>query len=220
MKNYTFDSQIKLGDKYPYEYTDLDIQHEPMFYRANKRFARNNGNILTRTAINLLPEDWRSLPDDEVSIDSRSHMLKKNWWPCIPGWHHDQIPRNRSDGQPDYDNPGNAEHIMMLLNAEVAPTEFATGKAEFSDVASGEVYYKIWHSIVEDKIKNNELKKISAPNGQFIHFDKFSWHQGTAAVKNGWRWFIRFSRNLEGRKPKNEIRRQVQVYVNEPFNGW
>jgi ribosomal protein L4 len=42
---------------------------------------------------------------------------------------------------------------------------------------------------------------------------------GTRAVKNGWRLFIRASWNTD-RKPTNEFRRQVQVYMENPMEGW
>jgi len=48
-----------------------------------------------------------------------------------------------------------------------------------------------------------------------------SFHQGTAAVQSGWRWFCRVSRNTKrALEPKNEIRKQVQVYMKNPMEGW
>ena len=55
-----------------------------------------------------------------------------------------------------------------------------------------------------------------------------TWHRGTPAVANGWRFFIRASRyyNASGepiarRNPRtNELRRQVQVYMSAENAGW
>jgi len=52
-----------------------------------------------------------------------------------------------------------------------------------------------------------------------IYFNWQTWHQGIGAHKNGWRWFIRATINT-GRKPTNELRRQVQTYLAAPMEGW
>lgn len=101
----------------------------------------------------------------------------------------------------------------------MAPTEFALGKAEFPEIKEGEKYYKVWHPIVEEKLQNGELTKFAAPSSRLIYFNCHTWHQGVEAKKAGWRWFIRCSRNT-GRKPTNEVRRQVQVYLKAPMEGW
>ncbi len=63
------------------------------------------------------------------------------------------------------------------------------------------------------------MEAISAPENQIIFFNDRTWHQGTKANKSGWRLFIRATRNT-GIKPKNEIRKQVQVYLEAPMEGW
>lgn len=81
------------------------------------------------------------------------------------------------------------------------------------------VIYKQWHPEVERKISEGALEKYSVPDRQIIFFNDRSWHQGTMAVKSGWRWFGRISWG-SGRVPTNEIRRQVQVYLEYPMEGW
>lgn len=108
---------------------------------------------------------------------------------------------------------------MVLYNAEVCPTEFALGDAEFSEPNEHEVIYKEWHKEVVKKLEAGELKKSQACSGIYYKFNDRTWHQGTETVKNGWRYFMRISWNTQ-RKFSNEIRRQVQVYQPFPFNGW
>ena len=72
---------------------------------------------------------------------------------------------------------------------------------------------------VEEKLKSGELELMKAPSDQVVFFDDRTWHQGTRAVKNGWRLFIRASWDTN-RKPTNEFRRQVQVYMENPMEGW
>ena len=46
-------------------------------------------------------------------------------------------------------------------------------------------------------------------------------HTGQRAISNGWRWFIRLSRNTDRQnKISNEFRRQAQVYLEFPTQGW
>jgi hypothetical protein len=108
---------------------------------------------------------------------------------------------------------------MVLFNGSICPTEFAIGKSEFNDVPLGEMYYKQWHPEVVNKIGSGKLTSISAPENQIIYFNDRTWHQGVKAITNGWRLFIRATMN-SGIKPKNEIRKQVQVYLETPMEGW
>lgn len=215
-KPFVFDSKIQLGDKlsrYPVEV----LKNEPMFFNCTWTYAYENGGEPTREFLMALPEE---LHNDRTIVDSRCHMLMPGWYPCIPGFHHDDVSRDTRSGQPNYFTPSyRSKHALVLFNGDVCPTEFAIGTAEFPRVAEGEVYYKVWHPIVEEKIKAGELERVKAPSDQVVFFDDRSWHQGTKAVKNGWRLFIRASWDT-GRKPTNEIRQQVQVYMDNPMEGW
>jgi hypothetical protein len=188
-----------------------------MFFRATGRFAYANGGRATLTFLKGLGADWQN---GDILIDSRCRMLMPGWYPCIPGYHHDDVPRERSDGQPEYFNPSyRSRHAMVLYNGKICPTEFAIGESEFEDVPLGQVYYKQWHPEVVAKISSGDLKMIQAPENQIIYFNDRTWHQGTKAVANGFRLFIRATID-SGLEPKNEIRKQVQVYLEKPMEGW
>ncbi len=215
---FTFKSEIQLGSFLP-DFTQEQIKNEIMLFNCDLFTATQLAGPITSVFLNTLPNDWKEAPD--LVIDSRVHMLMKDFFfPCIPGWHHDDVPRSSSNGQPNYHNPEyRSQHVMALANGEICPTQFALGEANFPEINSGQVYYKIWHPIVESKIQNGELELFSAPSNRLIFFDDRSWHQGIKAIGNGWRWFVRASRNTN-RKPTNEIRRQVQVYLENPMDGW
>jgi len=217
---FKFDSDIFVYPEFMMEpWNEAEIKNEPMLFNCSYKFARGMGGPITANFLDLLCGVW-TCDLNEIIIDSRVHMLMKDWWPAIPGYHHDDVPRSRKDGQPNYVNPEyKSEHIMCLLNGDICPTEFALGKAEFPEVPEGELYYRMWHPIVEQYINEDKLKKWIPPSGRLIWFNWQTWHQATQAVKGGWRWFIRVSRNTN-RKPTNEIRRQVQVYLTDPFKGW
>jgi len=214
--NYLFNSEIRIGETLK-DFTLNEIKNEPMLFNCDLKHALELGGPLTHEFLDNLPGKW--LKSKDLVIDSRVHMLMAGWFPCIPGFHHDDVPRERKDGQPNYDNPSyKAEHALALIG-DCCPTEFALGSAEFPEIKEGEKYYKIWHPLVVEKIKNGELKSFNTPSNKIIYFDWNTWHQGIRAQKDGWRWFIRASRNT-GRKPTNELRRQVQVYLDNPMEGW
>jgi hypothetical protein len=157
-------------------------------------------------------------------------MLMPGWFPCIPGWHHDDVPRTRSDGQPNYGpTEVRAQHIMALVGGSICPTEFASGEASLVEPDIGRVIYEDWHQQVETLVRNGVLKDAEAPSNRLIQFDDRTWHRGTAAVANGWRWFIRATRYFDvtgrpiarpGPRLANELRRQTQVYMSAVNAGW
>jgi len=216
LKTYTFDSQIELGETLR-DFTQDEVKSEPMFFRAAFGFATINGGQITRAFLSHLP-DWFKDAED-FTFDSRVHMLMPGWYPCIPGFHHDDVPRTRSDKQPNYDTPEyKSEHAMALIG-DCCPTEFALGTSNFPEVLHNEIVYKHWHPHVVEQIKSGKLESFSAPSNKIIYFDWNTWHQGTKAIKRGFRWFGRASINTN-RIPLNEIRVNANVYMDEPMEGW
>ena len=209
------------------------VKNEPMLFSATPLFAWQNGGAITRDflalafGITLADEaEWvlRDKKCGNYNLDSRVHMLMPGWFPCIPGWHHDDVPRSRSDGQPNYDNPEyESKHILALVNGGICPTEFAVGKAEYPDVPLGRTVYKDWHECVERDIKDGVMQRVQIPSNRLIHFNHHSFHQGTRAIGTGFRWFGRLTWDAgyeKGRPHHNEIRKQVNVYLDMPMEGW
>ena len=223
----TFNSQARAVGGFAGGISNDKIKNEPMFFNCSLEFAYNNGGPITRSFIMNLPDDWNN---DQVVFDSRVHMLMPGWYPAIPGYHHDDVPRPPiptgqhfiTAGQPDYDNPRYlSEHILGLVNAEVCPTHFATGEAIFSEIPEGELIYRQWHKEVLAKIESGELEQWEAPDRTLLQFDWQTWHTGSRTVSNGWRWFGRVSRNTDRVKNiTNEIRVNAQVYLEFPMEGW
>jgi len=221
-----FNSQNKKVGSFATECSNDIIKKEPMFFNSGLEFAYENGGPITKSFIDNLPDDWKN----NVVFDSRIHMLMPNWYPCIPGWHHDDVPRPEipvgqhfiSAGQPDYENPRYlSEHILGLVNAEVCPTRFAIGTCEMPAVEEGETVYKKWHPEVEKLVQNGSLILDEVKDRTLYQFDWQSFHTGMKAVKNGWRWFGRVSRNTDRVKTiTNEIRVNAQVYLEFPMEGW
>ena len=198
-----------------------------MHFNSDFKYAYENGGEITRSFLDALPEDWKNEP---LVFDSRVHMLMPGWYPAIPGWHHDDVPRAEiptgqhfiTGGQPDYDNPRyKSEHILGLVNAEICPTEFAIGNCLMPKIKEGDLIYREWHKEVELLIEDNILQKHECEDRYLYHFDWQAFHSGTKAISNGWRWFGRVSRNTERvNKVTNEIRVNCQVYLEFPMEGW
>lgn len=214
-----------LREKMP-AFDEGTVKNEPMLFNCNMLAAEILGGPMTRAFLQRLPKDWQ---DADLVIDSRVHMLMPGWYPCIPGWHHDDVPRTRKDGQPNYKSGQNrSQHIFTLINADICPTAFAVGTAKFEEPPLNSVIYEQWHKKVEELIAQGKLEKIPMGDRLLVQFDDRTWHTGTKAVKNGWRFFIRASRYFtadgvptsRGNPRTNELRRQVQVYMDNPNAGW
>lgn len=220
---YTIDSNFQLGGKLQ-DFDEKIVKDEPMLFSCDVANAWVRGGPITRNFLETFfgGEDQIPFKDKGYCMDSRVHMLMPDWWPCIPGWHHDDVPRSRPDGQPNYATPEyHSKHCLALVNGEICPTEFAVGKVDMPHV-DGTVYEE-WTKIVDDKVFTGELMKTRVPSNRLVYFDCESFHQGTKAVKRGWRWFGRISWDAgyeEGRPHFNETRKQVNVYMDKPMKGW
>lgn len=216
---YEITSFVRERGKFQARWNADIIKNEPMLFNATQAFAYQNGGPITREFLASLPADWRN-PD--TVIDSRVHMLMPGWFPCIPGFHHDDVPRTGPNDQPDYDTPAyRSEHLMGLVNADICPTQFALGECFLPGVPDNDVVYRVWHQQVEALLRNGCLTSMEAQSGTLIEFNDRAFHQGVRARASGWRWFIRMSRNTDRtRSQTNEIRRQVQVYLDFPMQGW
>lgn len=211
--NYKFTPQARVVGELPW-FGEHVVRAEPMLFSADVRYASAHGGDLTNAFIKACGMD--PIANDWI-IDSKVCMLMPGMYPCIPGWHHDDIPRDRADGQPDYDNMSyRAEHVMAIIDKGTGSlTEFVSDAVEVKHVPVGKVVYREWDKAI------NRLKPAtwSVKSGQIVYFTGDDFHRGVPAVGHGWRWFIRASRNTK-RPVMNEIRRQVQVYMPAVTSGW
>jgi hypothetical protein len=212
---FKFRSDIVYGREMP-AFSQDEIKNEPMLFNCTADVAWSLGGPITQAFLDAAEIDGRQ----DVIVDSRCHMLMKGWFPAIPGWHHDDVPRSGSGDQPNYDTPEyRAKHAFALVNGEICPTQFAIGDCQMPRPQNGETTYKVWHPIVQNLVDSGNLKLLDSPSNRIMFFDWQTFHQAQRAKSPGWRWFGRASFNT-GRKPTNEIRRQVQVYLEFPMEGW
>lgn len=229
-------SEVTVGDHQMRVWDQSKIKNEPMLFNADGACAEIDGGPITRDFLGRLLACRRDLSLTDIVVDTRVHMLMPGWYPCIPGFHHDDVPRLRSDGQPFYPEfhdgkaPGeyyDSKHAMTIVGGSGSFTQFALGRAEFDDVPLGKTIYAQWHSEVMarlDKpatVESGPLRSYFVKPRDIVFFDARSWHQGVPATDFGWRFFARASWNTARVKHcTNEIRRQVQVYLENPMEGW
>ncbi len=226
-----FNSNLTVIKKVKQSFSEEDIKNETMLFSADYEFARKNGEGLTHLFLDNIPKDWK---DSKLVIDTRVHMLMPGWYPAIPGWHHDDVPRKGRFGQPNYTNPEYyAEHLMMLINGDIAPTEFFPINDYQLNIPKKGIIYKDWNKVINQDIKDSYLLITKVPDSTIIKFDWQSFHRASPCIKRGWRYFIRASRywkdkemtipdyqRFQRRTGKNQIRRQVQIYLSELEKGW
>ena len=222
-----FNSEIREVGKFAQTVGNDSIKNEPMFFNCDLNFAYSKGGAITQSFIDNLPADWQNTG---VVFDSRVHMLMPGWYPAIPGFHHDDVPRVDiptgqhfiTAGQPDYDNPRYlSQHILGLVNADICPTEFAIGECLLKRVPDGELIYRQWDAEVKELLKSGSLKHAVIKDRTLTMFDWQTFHSGQKTNSHGWRWFGRVSRNTDRiNKITNEIRVNAQVYLEFPMEGW
>lgn len=226
---YKFNSQVGVGSSFAQDVGNDEIKNEPMFFNSSLDYAYENGGPITKSFIENLPDFITIKP---CVFDSRVHMLMPGWYPAIPGWHHDDVPRPPipvgqhflTAGQPNYDTPHyHSSHWLGVVNAHVAPTKFLIGDVILPGVPDGGLIYRKWNEEIEHQLNKNNthLETLSVSDRTIYSFDCDTFHTGIKAVQNGWRWFGRVTINSDRCDTiTNEIRRNAQVYLEFPMEGW
>ncbi len=195
---------------------DFDVRKLPQLFRSDGEFIRSMRSELLDYLVDQLP----SHPEYKyLSTDSRTHMLFTDVYPNIPGWHCDDFYRTpETNNQPDLENlteQANCIHYMLLIG-DSSRTEFLKNDLELPTtreiLATGTqrpIYYHY-----DELIEKEPRETVHLDDRALYSFGPLCFHRGQGAVKNGWRYFIRFtfSNHYE---PLNELRYQTQVYARE-----
>jgi len=196
-------------------YTPEEMKQENMIFNGDREFSYYQSGKITRRFIeNFLDED------KDWIIDTRVHMLMKDWYPCIGGWHCDDIPRDEITKQPNYKDPDYiSEHILCVIDSGTGSlTEFVDGRLELSNVPNDKQVYEHFNKEINELVDDNKLNTQQFKSGDVLSFNSMTFHQGQPAVNKGFRMFIRATTNTQ-RKPRNEIRKQTNVYL-DTNKGW
>ncbi len=192
--------------------SNASIKDMPQLYRADFDFAWGRNKFLDQILRSIPPH-----PEFKYcSIDTRSHMLMKGMYPCIPGWHCDDFYRPDKESQPGLANvlkEAPAIHYMVILG-DCSKTEFPTVNLTLPDTS--EVVAKFGPEkplyLTYDELIAENITTRSVEPETLYSFGPLCFHRGQAATHNGWRYFARITLSNH-REPKNEIRYQTQVYT-------
>ena len=182
---------------------------------AVQYFSMHNKNIKCKLANEFLSH----LPKDEYIVDSRVSMLKKGWFPCIPGWHFDEIMRHENGNLDIISTDFNKTHYMMVIDIGTnSLTEFCAYRFTKD--------FLLTHNIDNYDSFNMTIYMMESPiktckSNTIYQFSSLDAHRGVDCKDSGWRYFIRATANHQ-REYLNQIRTQTQVYI--PFyninKGW
>ena len=212
-----FKPSIETLGKYSYRPTKKEISNETILFQSDLEYSSRHGGDLTRSIIDQLFKNQLFLThyknNQNVIVDTRSTLTMPGTYPSIPGWHCDDVPRSIRSPQPDLSMVSeNVQHFMVLLSDvdNVSSTEFVTEKVMI-DVDPDRVWNSVDQHLNQTKVKTGFLE-----TGLIIRFDQKTIHRASPSLSKGWRLFFRLS--LSHKPPRNEIRKQVQVYTT--INGW
>lgn len=213
---------LHTGESIEQPSTEL-IKNTASLWNASLEDALKYGGELTKSAIGAM-----NLRMDKkfVLVDTKVHMLVPGFYPAIPSWHTDGVPRGAelkpdSKGDPDIQAQEimNPSRFHLLVTGEGCLTEFAD-EAVFLDVPnepSTQLY-----KMVNEQMKTLDLKIKPIPTCTVLEWDWWNLHRGIQAKKHEWRFLIRVTEtdHVEPQKDLRQIiRTQQQVYVPESF-GW
>ncbi|WP_131832876.1 MULTISPECIES: hypothetical protein [Mycobacteroides] len=167
-----------------------------------------------------------------ITVDTKVSMLMPGWWPAIPGWHTDGVPR------------------YSVTDKTVTPANWGMPSLPLQNDRSLEGYYPRYHTLHvgndcptvfidglmhlpiehdEDEQMYSEmtrridgcttLRKLIAQEAVWYSWDWWNIHQASQATERGWRLLIRITESDMAPVDSDFIRPQNQVYVPKEF-GW
>lgn len=222
MIRHTFVPGLESLDGFNGEATEKEIASEPMLYSADTSLAEIKGGPLTKRILDPILRQIENTRFDghRPIIDTRVHMLMPGMYPAIPGWHCDDWGRSRDGIHEDVEeqpHPGVPRralvHYMGLIESSrgIAPTEFLSEPVTLPMPRS-----RTWEA-VSKSVEALQTPRREIEAGTLYRFDCESLHRATKARRRGWRFFFRLS--VRQGVPRNEIRRQAQVYTTD-HGGW
>lgn len=217
-----FLSQSRIGERFMGETPDdQTVEQEPMFMQMPVQQAYEQGGEITRRFLDSLFVSEVEREKSSAFLNSRVHMLMPGWYPCIPGWHHDDVERSRADKQPNYFTASYRPHFALgIVGSAVCPTQIVHGNFKMDEVHGGAIY-KEWHDRIAYLAGRypTQHPKLMVPYGYAVWMDDRTLHQGTMCTQGGWRWFGRVTFG-NPTPPMAKVRRQVNVYLENPMEGW
>jgi hypothetical protein len=136
-------------------------------------YMKYGENIIKDFIQNIKSSYFEKFSDEKILIDVKFHNLRKNQYPCIPGWH--------IDGSLLFSKKSFFETYVLYICGDTSFTEFCHDEIIVPRAAS---------SI--DLIKQHDGKNISAlSSGQIAFYNSTNMHRGVKSEIDGKRLLIR-----------------------------
>lgn len=190
---------------------------ETGFVKSSAKFVLENTNGMAHDALMKLKRYLTEEEFSRLSIDTRTHLLFRDHYPCIPGWHCDFVSRNEAGIiEPNPELDAKVRHFLVVVG-EPCP-EFVAGHEIELPIETPH-----WRE-VSQAVEAAELPRFAVESGTIYEFDATALHRGMPATKTGWRWFFRATLFPEGDKRNgdflNKFRKHTQVYLVNEHTGW
>jgi len=230
IKKIKFKPAIKtLGFYCPSRVFDFkELRDEAMFFSCSPSYIGESGNyapitrlLIDRVLSRITEGHIINLgADKQFVVDTRVNMLMRGQYPSIPGWHCDDVPRDKKYAQPDFNLcDEDTQHFLVIISDTKDPancisgTEFITNAREYN-LDKNNIYGSLNTEVQKDESKDTRFVR----EREIVQFNQAAIHRASPAKTSGWRYFFRLS--YTHRKPVNEIRNQTQIYVNPDDAGW
>lgn len=207
--------------------SDEVIKNTPALWKCDLETAMRYGGELTREALGAM--DLRG-DHKNIVVDTKTHMLMPGFYPGIPGWHTDGVPRGpernpAAKADPDIFAQEEMEderpRFHLLVTGTVCPTLFditPERKLNVPDKPDASLY-----KVISEQMKQaDDGVRFESEPSTVYEWDWWQLHTAQAAKSHGWRFLIRVTETNHF-EPQTDIskiiRTQQQVYVPEAF-GW
>ncbi len=184
------------------------LRKEQQFYQSSMEFVAEKGGPIAQEFISKLPFS----EDDNVLVDVRVHSLQAGYYPAIPGYHLDWLPRTNKGADPIVETIPDYDHVVLIV-AESSLTEFVADDIMIvlPEVKAFE-HANRW-------IKASGIKTAHVKSGDMVQFTSRDWHRPSPALGSEWRLLIRASR-IDHKEPVNRLVDQSQVYIPIEEASW
>lgn len=210
--------------------SDTEIKDTLALWNCDIDTALKYGGDVTRGAIGAM-----NLVGDRkhIIVDTKTHMLMPGFYPGIPGWHTDGVPRGSERNPAAKADPDIAAQAAMddeaprfhlLVTGKVCPTLFDTTQHRTLNVPLGPDpdLYKTISEQMDNAYKFADGHFMETAPSTVYEWDWWQLHTAQAAKAHGWRFLIRVTETNHF-EPQTDLRKiirtQQQVYVPEQF-GW
>ncbi|QIG58270.1 hypothetical protein SEA_SKOG_118 [Gordonia phage Skog] len=225
-ETYTFvHNPPKLGELTDLDFSQSWIEATPNLQRASLDKAVLFGGPLVREILETAP-----IVGDKpfIFVDTKVTLLMGGWYPAIPGWHTDGVPRGINKDPQAIAGPSlkaqlaepnrNAPRYHTMIVGYPCLTEFLTEPIDLDLIHDeDEKLYSEMTRRVNQMYPT--LDTIRPEVGQWATWDWWNIHRATASNGRGWRLLMRITEGITPPLETGFLRAQSQVYVPENF-GW